>query len=338
MIRLLRTELYRWSGRTLLWVLAAVTVALAVLVPLNAWTESNPPSDQDYAIAQEQLDSIEPMPQADIDQCLEDQAAEREATGDPTLDFACVWEPTLEEFLPWRQYFDTDAAPAVAGMAVALVLVGVLMGASFVAAEFSTGSIGNWLTFAPRRGRVLTSKLAASALSYLPTALVATVILVGGTWLAYSLNDAMQNPHQYDDGTGNPPALATPESLALMGVRIVVVAVAMAVAGAALGFLLRHTAAVLGLALGWAVVVEGFLRNLVSGAPRYTLGLNLDAWVRGGTQYSTETCAYDAEVGGTSCEYVEHYVSQAHGAVVLGIVVVALVGLAALVFRRRDVN
>lgn len=338
MIRLLRTELYRWSGRTLLWVLAAATVALAVLVPLSAWTESKPPSDQQYADAQVQLDNIEPVPQADIDRCLEDQAAEREATGDPTLDFGCVWEPKLEDFLPWRQYFDTDAQPAVAGMAVALVLVGILMGASFVAAEFSTGAIGNWLTFAPRRGRVLTSKLAAAALAYLPTVLVATVVLVGGSWLAYSLNDAMQNPNVYDDGTGTPQVLATPESLALMGVRIVAVAVAMAVAGAALGFLLRHTAAVLGLVLGWAVLVEGFLRNLVSWMPQYTLGINLDAWVRGGTQYGVENCEYDPDTGETVCEYVEHYVSQAHGAVVLGIVVVVLVALSAVVFRRRDVN
>ncbi len=338
MIRLVRTELYRWGGRTLLWVLAVVTVAFAVLVPVSAWNDSKPPSAQDVALAQQQVDDYEAPPQADIDQCLADEAAEREATGDPTLDWGCEWEPTVADFLPWRQYFDTDAEGGVAGMAVFLVLAGLLMGASFVAAEFSTGAIGNWLTFAPRRGRVLTSKLTATALGYLPTALAATVVLAGGTWLAFSVNDAMRNPNVYEDGTGQGPDLLTPENLALMGARIVAVAVAMAVAGAALGFLLRHTAAVLGLVLGWAVVVEGILRNLVPRLQPYTLGLNLDAWVRGGTQYGIDRCEYDPENGGTMCETVYHQVSQAHGAVVLGLVVVVLVGLAALVFRRRDVS
>ncbi|MBT0995381.1 ABC transporter permease subunit [Cellulomonas sp. DKR-3] len=338
MIRLIRTELYRWSGRTLLWVLAAATVAFAVIVPLNAWTESRPPSQQDYERAQDQLEQQQQMMQEQLDSCLEGQEAEREATGDPTLDWGCEWEPRVEDFLPWRQYFDTEAESGVAGMAIVLVLAGVLMGASFVAAEFSTGAIGNWLTFAPRRGRVLTSKLTATALGYLPTVVVATVVLVGGSWLGFRLNDAMQNPSVYVDEAGAGPDLMTPANLTLMGLRIVAVAIAMAVAGAALGFLLRHTAAVLGVLLGWAVLVEGFLRVQAPKLQPYTLAVNLDAWVRGGTQYGIERCEYDADNGGTMCETIYHDVSQAHGAVVLGIVLVVLVGLAALVFRRRDVS
>ena len=44
------------------------------------------------------------------------------------------------------------------------VLAPLLLAGSFVSAEFSTGSIGNWLTFAPRRVRVYLSKVLAAGL------------------------------------------------------------------------------------------------------------------------------------------------------------------------------
>ena len=40
-----------------------------------------------------------------------------------------------------------------------LALAALVLGAGFAASEFSTGSIGTWLTFEPRRLRVYGSKL-----------------------------------------------------------------------------------------------------------------------------------------------------------------------------------
>ena len=49
-----------------------------------------------------------------------------------------------------------------------LAFVAFLLGPSFVGAEFSSGSIGNWLTFEPRRLRVYGSKLIAAGAGMLP--------------------------------------------------------------------------------------------------------------------------------------------------------------------------
>jgi ABC-2 type transport system permease protein len=63
-----------------------------------------------------------------------------------------------------------------------------LLGASFVAAEFSTGSLGNWLTFQPRRLRVGLSKLAAAAGGGLLVAGAGLGMAALGSWMVGTLN------------------------------------------------------------------------------------------------------------------------------------------------------
>ena len=110
-----------------------------------------------------------------------------------------------------------------------------------------------------------------------------------------------------------------------------------AVAGAALGILLRHTAAVLGLALGWVIAGEGILGNNVAAAQPWLLGTNLTGWLQHGTSYFVETCTSSAD-GGFSCSSTEKALSFAHSATYLGVLVLALLVVTTLVFRRRDVR
>lgn len=333
MTRLVWTELRRWFSRSLLWGLAGGTVLLMLLVPFQSWSGSRAPSQEDLRDAQLQVEQFEPMSDADIEVCRAEEAREREATGDPTVDFDCDWRPTATDFLPWRQYFDTEAQRGVAGVSILLAVVALMAGASFVAAEFTTGAIGNWLTFAPRRGRVLTSKLVAAGLGFLPTAVVAVTTLLAGTWGAFALNDALHNPRPQEDA----PLWDVADAVGF-GARLVAAIVLLAVAGAALGFVARHTAAVLGLVVAWAVVVEGMLGSVVPRLQGLQLHVNLEAWLQRGTEYTVEVCAPNPEGGGQVCAYVPHAVSQLHGAVVLLVVVAVLVSVAALVFRRRDVG
>lgn len=338
MKRLVTTEVARWFARRLLWVAGAATIALMVLGPVGAFTGSRAPSPAEIAEAQQWLDEWEAPSQADVDTCLADQEKEREAQGDPTIDFGCVWEePSLENYLPWRQYWDTDASATLWGSVTFLALASLLAGASFVAAEFATGSIGNWLTFAPRRGRVLASKLVATVVGFAPTAVLAVGVLVGGTWTAFAANDALRNP-QVPQGPGGEYFGFTVADAVGTGGRAVVLALAFAVLGAALAFLLRHTAAVLGAVLGWAVVVELIAASQFPGLKSWQLQTNIDAWVRDGTAWYEERCAFDAEVGEQVCTSITHVVSLGHGAAVLGGVVIVVVALAAVVFRRRDVS
>ena len=175
-----------------------------------------------------------------------------------------------------------------------------------MAAEFSTGSIGNWLTFAPRRVRVFLSKMLAAALAIVPVAAVAVGLVLGGSWLFYRHFDTLEAAAVETD-------LSSPVHVAL---RIVALAPVVALIGAGLGFLVRHTAAVLGTLLGWLVLVEAILANQVQSLRPWTLTTNVSAWVEGGTEYFISECTTSAT--GQSCAYAPHFLSQTHAAVYLG--------------------
>ena len=57
-------------------------------------------------------------------------------------------------------------------------LVAFLVAASFVGAEFTTGSLANWLTFVPRRSTVFVSKLTVVAAFSLLLGLLAAALTV----------------------------------------------------------------------------------------------------------------------------------------------------------------
>ena len=56
-----------------------------------------------------------------------------------------------------------------------------------------------------------------------------------------------------------------------------------------------------------------------------------------GTKYFVPCCTTDAQ-GNYNCQGVEKVLAFGHSAAYLGVLVVLVVGLAALVFRRRDVS
>lgn len=328
MSRLLHAELTRLRSRVLLWLAAAGVVAIAVVGVVGAWTMSTPPSQAEVDRAQAnlavQLDDWEKNGEQQEQDCRDAQAADP----DPEADYGCDdMAPRLEWFLRPVATFAAEGVAMIQGMAVVLLAGALAIGASFVGAEFATGSIANWLTFAPRRGRVFASKLLATLLGMLPVLLVTAGVLVGGTYGAYALHDQL----------GAVTADTWPDLLASVG-RMLVLGLGGAVIGVALGFLLRHTAAVLGALVGWFVAVEVVLRQVWAGIAPWTLATNVDAWVRGGSSYwLPNVCTSDAS-GLVSCESVSRELSMTHGGLYLAAVAAVLAVLALLVFRRRDVS
>ncbi|GEL95512.1 ABC transporter permease subunit [Cellulomonas composti] len=336
-MRLLRVELTRFRCRVLLWVLSVCVIGLALLLPFQAWQSSKAPTAAQIEQAQRYADEEQKAQDEYREECLEQQEEARET--DPNADYGCDYEVRIENYLPWRQTFEDDAGSTLYGFMIPLLLVGVAMAASFVAAEFATGAIGNWLTFAPRRGRVYWSKVVAATTGVVPMAVVSVATLVGGLWVAYSLNDSITSQWADDPDMGGERAvLMTPELLVAAGGRLVVAVMAVAALGAALAVIMRHTAAVLGALAAWLAVIEGLVRGQVGSAFPYLLLPNLQAWVQGGVTYYDDVCANDADTGEWVCTTTEHVLSQTHGGVVIGVVVgvVALVGW--LVMRRRDVQ
>ena len=118
-------------------------------------------------------------------------------------------------------------------------------------------------------------------------------------------------------------------------------AVLMTALGAALGgvvgLLLRHTAAALGVAMGYLVLVEAIFGNLLVKAQPWLIKLNFDAFVRHDTTYYVNQCSSSSD-GGYRCDTIEKTLTFEHGAWYLGILAVALILLGGAVFHRRDVN
>jgi ABC-2 type transport system permease protein len=201
-----------------------------------------------------------------------------------------------------------------------------LIGASFVGAEFSSGAIGNWLTFEPRRLRVYAGKLVAAAAGMAPLAVVVLTVVVGGTWLIVG----------YYGSTAGTTAKVWGDLAGTAGRTVVLTAAAGALGGVA-ALLLRHTAAAIGVAMAYLVVVEGMFGGFLAGHQPWLVKLNLDAWVAHGAKYYVNICEGSPD-GMYNCSDSEKVLSFAHGATYLGIIAAVLIVGGALVFNRRDIN
>ncbi|MCB7137874.1 ABC transporter permease subunit [Cellulosimicrobium marinum] len=336
MSRLLRVELRRLRARRLVRWAALVTVAVAVLTVVVAYVSSLPTSEAELAESrtyyEQARDDWEQNGEEYVAQCEEEQEVAQET--DPTADYGCdqMTAPKPEDFTTQPPTFvgDEGAWPVpglttLVQLAPLLTLFALLVGVSFVTAEISTGAVGLWLTFEPRRRRVYWSKALAASLGVLPVVLGAYALMAGGAAGAYALNG------QLGDVTAS-----TWAELGAVGGRVAVAAALVAATGAALGALLKHAAAALGLAVGWFVVVENVLAVWAPEAQRWLVRTNLTGWVEGGTSYWVNECTTDTT--GSVCETVERTVSQTQGGLVLLGLTVVLSLLAVLVFRRRDVS
>lgn len=234
-------------------------------------------------------------------------------------------EPQLADY-SLSQPFD-DIVKELLLVPIYLVAMAALMVAgSFIGAEYTSGSIGNWLSFVPRRGPVYLSKLGT---------VVGFGVLVSALASGLALGVAVLLAGSYDL-----PRTGLGDELALVG-RGTLAAVALAVVGFCIGLLGRHTAAAIGALLGYLFI--WFVRNAVlvntEWAQRltpWTPEANLSAVVRNGYAYIIPTSVVGPE--GVTVDYLERNLSLTHGlvywAVLLGVVVV----VTAVVFRRRDIT
>lgn len=325
--RLLGVELRRFGARSAVrWLLVAMLAVVAVTA-LAAYRSTVPPSAEQLQQARQMYEEQHAVwaenGDEQLQQCLEQQAAERERQPDQKIEFACdQMEPRLEWFLPGRTTFAQSASSWLFQESTLLAMLAMVVGATFVAAEFATGNMSTWLTFEPRRTRVFTSKVVVVTLLTGVAVTAVAAVAVGVSWVVSGLNDATTD--------------ATPALWRALGGQVARTGAAGALAaasGAVLGFLLRHTAAAVAVAVGWFVAVEGILASLLAALLPWTIRLTLTAWLQGGTEYSVPG------VRGADGSYaweMRELATWHGGAVLLGYAVV-LTAAALLVFRRRDV-
>jgi ABC-2 type transport system permease protein len=329
MTRLTRVELRRLFSRRLTSIAILGALVITGLLLFSSYQEAKPLSGAEMTSQRASFDEQRKQWDANgpqmVKDCLTQQAEVQKS--DPKADLACNrMEPRWESWGKPVAKFSQMMPTALTGGSLLLAFVGFLIGAGFVAAEFSSGSMANWLTFEPRRLRVYGSKLGAAGLGLLPIAVAVLAALTGGVWLIVG---------HFASTAGTTARVWG--NLAQMGGRAVALAVAAALAGAAMGVLFRHTAAVLGIAVGYLVLVEGVFRQALQGAQPWLLSLNFQSWLQHGAKYYPLVCKTDAQ-GNYSCQGVETLLTFAHSSTYLGVLVLLIVALAALTFRRRDVS
>ncbi|MCK9796027.1 ABC transporter permease subunit [Isoptericola sp. 4D.3] len=364
MSRLLRVELRRLWARRLTWWALAGLLGVACLTAFSVYGMAKPPSAEEVAWAQDayeqELQAWEETGEEQVAECAEGAESE----GITPEEWGCdQLAPRREWFLPPEATFvrdevdlDDQAAleafaqdtgttadpevaavnssiwndwesgtPTIATSALAVLAVVFVLGVSFVTAETSSGALGMWLTFEPRRRRVFWSKAAAAGLGTVPVTVLGVVASIGAVYAVYAAFGTL----------GNLTASRWAE-IAGFGGRVVVAGVAFAMIGAALGAMFRHAAAAAG--AGAVLAVVGVVASSVAeAAQRWNPVVNITAWIESGAVYGRAVCG-PSESGVVECPWVEETVSQTQGGLyLLGLTLVLLL-VAALVFRRRDVS
>lgn len=321
MIRLIGVELRRLLLRRLTLVAAVVLLAAVGLFQLAVNSAVAPPSPATITENQRYLEQA----QRDWDTNHEKWEQECVEEGLPASDCAMP--------RPDAQGFGLAATPfadiAQVGMQLATfvtMLAAYLVAASAIGAEYTSGSLANWLSFVPSRGKVYASKLVAMVL----VAGVGSALVVGLMFALTALITSL-----YGGGLeGGGDVVAT-------GARGLVLAVLAAVFGFAFGLLTRHTGAALGLVLGYlvlsvvvgiatiAVPVLGFL-------PPWLPEYNLAAFLEYGTTYSR--AFEETTASGVEYRSVEERISFAHSAGYWAVLAAGAVAVSTVVFRRRDIT
>jgi hypothetical protein len=207
-----------------------------------------------------------------------------------------------------RRFHLTALRGALEGTSPILIIASWLLGASFIGADWHTGTVTTLLTWEPRRGRLLLAKAAACVGVVFVLVMAVQAVLAGSLTVAAVLRGTTE-------GTTGPWI----RSAAGIAVRVG----AMSAVGAAIGFAIasvsRNTAAALGVGFGYVVVIENLVRGL---RPQWTQWLLADNAV--------------ILITGRSDGLVVHR-SVMQAGLLLGLYAALLVLVAVAVFRARDV-
>lgn len=144
------------------------------------------------------------------------------------------------------------------GIAFLLIVIGLVIGASSVGADWEQSTIGTLLVWEPRRTRVLIMR----TLAIVVVVFALAILLQALFGLAFAAAAAWR---------GSTAGLPDAWMRTVLGTatRVAVAASIFGVIGGSIAWIGRHTAAALGAVFVYAAVVEGFLRGLVpSWSPR----------------------------------------------------------------------
>jgi ABC-2 type transport system permease protein len=234
------------------------------------------------------------------------------------------------QFLPPTFDFRNDFEPTITIFAGILALLGFVVGASYVGAEWHSGGMMNLLLWRPRRLTVLLTKLGT-----LLGALLAMFVGLGAAWTAAFWGTATFR------GSTDRMTSGVWQSFALTGVRGLGLVLAAAVIGFGLASLGRHTALALGAAVGVGVVGQigvGIALELidVKFVERWVWPSYLQAWMdKRLVLQNWDSCNFSLT---GECRPQEYVMTWQQSAVVFAVVTVAVFAGALWMMRRRDIT
>ncbi|GGM30923.1 hypothetical protein GCM10011608_14360 [Micromonospora sonchi] len=327
--RLAKRRFTRWMTAGGLLVLALIVVGLFFTnqkIGPDQWAEAKRSADQQH---QEQMQWAE----QERANCERAKAAGENVDYYPP-DCAEITGPpreAIEEkwFLPSTFVFRESFEEMLIPLAGILAMVGFVVGASFVGAEWNTGGMMNLLLWRPKRLTVLLTKLGALLAGLLALAVPATAAWFGSLWLVANWR-----------GTTEGVTSGAWQSFLLTGLRGVVLVLVAATVGFALASLGRHTAMALGGAVAVLIVGQVGLAILLSMAQvrfaqAWLLPTYAYSWMRK-TVTLEDWRSCEATYTG-ECKPAILELTWQHSSVLFTVGVVLFLGAALWTMRRRDV-
>lgn len=309
MIGLVRSEALRIRSRRAVWVLVLVAAAGITLGIAIGTVNSHPPSATQDARAQR-------LYERELEACLSGSYGDVPPEF-PDLEAFCDEVVRPDMFRSSQGLRLSGLVGLIQGMATLTALVGVVIAASLIGADWSAGSMATLLTWEPRRLAVLLVRAVLVAL----TVFAISVVLLAYFALLFRVGVALRGTTAGADGWLGEVAGSI--------VRVGLVAALYGTFTFALASIGRSTAAGLGIMLGELVLVEGFLRGFRPSIEVWLSITNAVAIVSGEAQ----------RVGGGGLFGESMQVLTVGRAVLtLSCYVLAALVVAAAVFRRRDVT
>lgn len=312
MTGLFRSEVLRLTSRRTVRLVAVVFLGILLVVQVAGAIHSKPGEE---ALRQAQIEAEE-IQRESVEMC-----ERMKVRGDIGEDQECVGGYVVADDPRYRA---DQVLPAMAkGLAVAASLVAFGVGASYVGADWSAGTMQSLLFWEPRRQRVVLVK----ALALVAVLLAFTAVVQAVGWATTMLVAATR-------GTTDGVTGGVHQSAFLTMLRGMVVVTFTGLLGYAVAGLARLQAVALGAAFGYFAVVENVVRNVRPGWTRYLVTENVIAVLDKLVEVPTgQVERFD--------EYYETHMfvlSGARGAVTLAVYLALLLGLFALSFSRRDVT
>ncbi|MFG1652766.1 ABC transporter permease subunit [Micromonospora sp. NPDC049275] len=336
---LFRTELRRLTKRrfsrymTLLGLLVLAAVVVGVFFT-NQKIDAGQLAKAERQADQQYQDQVRWAEQERVN-CEQAKTAGTPNDGRYPDDCSVISPPSRDQidakwFLPstfnFRETFDATLIP----FAAILALVGFIVGASFVGAEWSTGGMMNLLLWRPKRLTVLFTKLAALLTGILAVTLPAAVLWFAGFWAVASFR-----------GSTEKMTSGAWQSFALTGLRGVALVLVLTTIGFALASLGRHTAMALGGVVAVMVVFQfglGILLEMASvqWAQAWLLPTYLLAWMtKKVTLQDYDSCNFNYS---GECNPPTLDITWQQSSVLLVVGTVVILGAAVWSMRRRDIT